>query len=264
MAGPEGLCDRLIDAVDRLPADVMPIRLLAFAGILFLGALLAGSGAPPQVRERAPAVQTITLQQGLNNYQGCSGTTGSTGDAKTPWLRFDLSPVPKGTRVAKAELFMCGNGSTHAAWRRKRRIREVNNFAYGSMHNTWIYAVRLTKELSPGATAPRTSGESPYPIPKVFGEEPLQVLKMAKSDVAVASAEETGTWTRWDLTEMVQWWLNNPKENFGFAYNQYTNEGNYGCGEDNNLQDDHKGFGGPEAKDPSLRPKLLISCFGER
>lgn len=226
-------------------------RMVCIAAILF--DLCLGSFSLSYSQEK----KTIILQQGLDSYQGCTGVLGGTGDGKTSWLRFDLSLIPEGAKVEEVKLSLFCPGGTHAAWRRKDKIRDVNNFAYGSMHNTWIYVVRLIEHKEPDSCCEWKRDDS-FIIPDIFKEEPLRVLQRAKSDVVVASVEEGMRWYKWDLTEMVKWWLKNPEKNFGVAINQYTNEGYYGCGEDNNLQDDHKGLRGPGTTAREERPKLTI------
>ena len=168
---------------------------------------------PTRTPTTIPGTQSLTLQNGLNGYAGVTDTwidewqptqnyhTGSDANFirlyadghQNTLIRFDLSSLPAGSTVAAASL----------------------ELKIGSRTNTnpltaEIY--RLTRAwIDDEATWQLASADAPWEVAGAGGSADHS----GDSEAELLFAADGGTWVSADVTDLVQYWLDHPSENYG-------------------------------------------------
>jgi len=201
--------------------------------------------APPRTPTATPAAtpavgeQSVKLQQGLNGYQGVTDSYISRWHPNTSYsdnavlavrvndviaslLKFDMSQIPSGSKILEATVHL-------------RRIDQLDAIVYLSLYSlrrSWTSAVTYNQARN------RVTWQQPGALGlKDADPEPLnpKPVSVPKADVAV-----------FDVTGVVQKWVNNPAQNFGFIIRGASNV---------NMQ---YSFGSSEISNPTVRPYLEV------
>jgi len=199
---------------------------------------LTTSALPPP-----PPPQTQVFQQGLNGYMGVADTwinsydsnLNFNGESKLDVLgyedikalvRFDLSSIPAGTTITSATLSLYNYAHLSSATGGALNVYPVSR--------PWVESEATWNRYSAGGiwTVPGMQAGTDY---------------ATSPSTSITIDTSTGVWRSFDVTAIVQSWLNGTRPNNGFVVRSPTNGVKplfYSSG---------------YATDPTLRPKLTIN-----
>ncbi len=193
----------------------------------------------PAFPPSSPEEQSIRLQQGLDGFQGFSDTYLSEwqpnqdfhektvlalriDNVMTSLLKVDLSRIPPGSRILEATL--------HFA-----RVDPRDP-------TVWVNAYELLRDWDKNATYNRASKNVRWQKPGALGSRDARTTPLNPTPVSVPK----GGAATFDLTELVQKWVNDPDQNRGIILRAKSNA---------NKQ---YSFGSSDARKLALRPYLDI------
>lgn len=211
---------------------------IVYLGALALLAVWAWFAAPTTARNSSPSAPSIptnvpipvTFQQGVSppGYAGCQDTHiiewlpfrdvnycansamhVHTGDQKATLIRFDIGSLPAQATILTAtlELYLewaglVGVGAPIGVYRVNR--------PWQVCQATWNQAVAGTTWSAPGCN-----------------HVPLDRAGTPESTTQVSLPD---AWYAWDVTGLVQFWLDNPAQNYGLALKSFWTEYSVGFG----------------------------------
>jgi hypothetical protein len=196
---------------------------------------LAG-GEPTLTAVPSADVSFVTLQDGLNGYAGTTDTYIDLGNADTNWgaadrvrtkttenadalVRFDLSGLPADATIkeAKLRLYAIDNTGIRPIAQDELAFARPNGF-----HFMPTITLRSHQVLRPWSEASATWIET------MMGEAwGLPGAQLAGIDYHPEYTDElvgfvgTEIWAEFDVTDLTQYWIDNPGSNFGAAIKAY-------------------------------------------
>ena len=198
-----------------------------FLAILMTLLILAPASS---VWAQEPSTASVTLQQGADGYEGATDTYLDLGNATTVWgnadrlrtkttenadalLRFDVTSIPAGSTVQQATLRLYAIDHTGL-----RPTARTNNFF------RWWPSITLRSHqvLRPWAEDSATwevaaTGDA-WEMPGCQG---AGVDYVGEYTDEVVGFEEIRSWVEFDVTELVQQWIDNPDSNYGVVIKAY-------------------------------------------
>lgn len=245
------------------------MKLLLFFSLLFTGIFCANLQA-----------DEVTLQDGLNSYEGATDTYLSGNPESTRTLNYGASPtlavsgvvttgtgkgaliqfsdltgtgkIPPGAAIQNAtlELFKIKDYGTQTVYDGLQpQDRRLNAFR---VIIPWIAGVGQGSKDDTGATFEQRSSRDGTPVP--WGENnksingPVREVDYTRKGSATADPVfgEKGVWVSWNVTEFVQQWIDDPQSNHGMIIMARTS-------------DLGAAFESCDSENQMLRPRLVVT-----
>lgn len=148
------------------------------------------------------------------------------GKFERPLIRFDLSSIPEGARVEKAELSLYCLSGERGEKRGGKRLSDLLDLPQepAMYHKTPVWIARMLTDWDAQATLHTSKVGQKWQVPKLgagndFYSAPTWLFRdyMEIPGVSKTVIEDYHKWYTWDITEFAQEWVNEPKRNKGMV-----------------------------------------------
>ena len=151
-------------------------------------------------------------------------------------LAFDLSTLPPGVVIKSAvlQLYMYDRSRESVA-------NNLLNIEINRIQHSWVEGVEDNDDCTVGATWDEYDCNGNWTNPMISSQAETH---------SIVYYDDINTWHSWSITGLVQYWYDNPSENYGLRLNDEN--------EQENLDPFRAEFASGEYSDVNLRPKLTV------